>query len=205
MSDFDDSPFDESELAELTGDDPDTLTPEDIFSMVMLNKVKKTKVKVQLQDKEGDNIELPAIVEQLIKYIDDKLKDPSGNQFADQIMPLMSSAVLSTLGRIIGIRGTAFYLAEDNTRMALIWSMCVAFLLLKYVQKHELTINTIEEQVSDEEIEDFERKAKLNNIATLSELMGADPQQVLQELVDQGKITEDDLANLFKKDKKNGD
>lgn len=201
----DDSPFDESELAELAGDDPETLTPEDVFSMVMLNKTKGTKVKVELRDKEGDLVELPAVVQQLLDYIDNKLQDTEGNQFADQIMPLMSSAILSTLGRTVGIKATAFYLAEDTTRMALIWSMCVAFLLLKYVQKHELTINTIEEKVSEEEIESFERKAKANNIATISELMGMDSQEVLKELVNQGKITEDDLSELFKKGKKGDD
>lgn len=205
MSDYDDdSPYDDEDMSELMEDDPDSLTPEDVFKMVTLNKIKKTKVRVELQDKNGDKVDLPEVIGQIIEYIKDKTAEEEGNQFSDQIMPLMSQAVLSTLGRMLGIRLTAYHLANDSTRMALIWSMCTSFLLLKYVQKHELSINTFEESVSEEEIEAFERKAQANNVAMLGALVGEDPKQILEELLHSGKITEDDLQDIMGDSKKKG-
>lgn len=205
MSEFDgdDMELDESELDELR--DPDDLAPEDVFSMVMINKIKKTKVKVELQDKDGDKVDLSEVITELLRYMNDKMKSEESSQFADQIFPLVSQATVSTLGRLVGIQHTAFYLANDTTRTALIYSMAMAFLLLKYVQKHNLTINTFEEAVSDEEIEGIERKAEANKVAMLGAIMGEDPKEVLQKLVDEGRITEQDLSDMLGGKKGNDD
>ena len=203
MSEFDEMDFDESELEELR--DPDDLAPEDVFSMVMINKIKKTRVKVELQDKEGDKVELSEVITELLRYMNEKMKSDEGSQFADQIFPLVSNATVSTLGRLVGIQHTAFYLANDTTRTAIIYSMAMAFLLLKYVQKHELTINTFEEPVSEEEIEGVERRAEANKVAMLGAIMGEDPKEVLQKLMDEGRITEQDLSEMLGGKKGNGE
>jgi hypothetical protein len=137
--------------------------------------------------------------------MNEKMASEEGNQFADQIFPLVSQATVSTLGRLVGINTTAFYLANDNTRIAIIYSMGMAFLLLKYVQKHNLTINTFEESVSDEEIETIERKSEANKAAMISAVMGEDPKEVLQKLLEDGRITEQDLTDMLGGKKDNGD
>lgn len=200
MSDYDDEmDLDEDELEELYEDahDPDDLTPEEVFSMVMLNKIKKTKVTIQLEDKDGDVVSLADVVEGLIGYVKDKLQADEDNDFTAQIMPMMAQSLVSGLGRMIGIRGTAFYLAQEGTRHAMIYMMCVGFLLLKYVQEHNLLIHTYEEPVSDEEIEEIERKSKASSVATMGSMMGMDPRQILQHMVDQGQLSETDLEDLL--------
>jgi hypothetical protein len=206
MSDYDENDgmeLDQSELDELR--DPEDLAPEDVFSMVMINKIKKTKVRAELQDKDGDKVELSEVIAELLRYMNDKMKDTEGNQFADQIFPLVTQSMVSTLGRLMGIHSTAFYLANDGTRTAIAWSMAMAFLLLKYVQKHNLTINTFEEEVSDEEIESIERKAEANKVAMLGAMMGEDPKEVLKKMLDEGRITESDLEEMLGGKKGNGE
>lgn len=203
MSDCEDEmDLDEDELAELYEDqvDPDDLSPEDVFSMVMINRVKKTKITVQLEDKDGDTVALADIVEGLIGYVKDKIKDTDGNDFTEQIMPLMAQSVVSGLGRMLGIRATGFYLANEGTRHAIIYMMAVGFLLLKYVQQHELLIHTFEEEVSEEEIEELDRRSKASSIVTMGSAMGMDPKEILQGLMDKGKINESDLRSLLNED-----
>jgi hypothetical protein len=209
MSDFNDMDLDQDELDELYSDstDPDDLTPEEVFSMVMLNKIKGTKTTIQLEDKDGDIIELSDIIEQLIGYVKDKLSSAEDTDFTTQVVPMMGQALVSGLGRMIGIRGAAFYLAEENTRHAMIYMMCTGFLLLKYVQTHDLLIHTYEEEASEEEIAEIERKSKASSVATMTSLMGLDPHEVLNKMVETGQITSDDLADLLstaKKAKSNG-
>ena len=198
MSEWDDDgmELDEDELSELR-DNPDDITPEDIFKMVMVNKLRKIKVKVELRDKDGDKVELADIVTELIKYMKEQMGDENGNQFSDQILPLVSESLVSTLGRMLGIQVTAFYLSNDTTRTALLWSMAMAFLILKYVQKHGLIIHTMEEAITDEEIEEIERRSEANRVATLGAMLGENPRDILQKLLDEGKITSEDLEALM--------
>jgi hypothetical protein len=205
MTDFDDET--DPDLESLYEDmrDPDELTPEDVFSMVLLNKIKGTKVSVSLEDSDGDSVSLADTVEGLIGYVKDKLADDGDNDFVTQIMPLMAQSMVSGLGRMIGLQGTAFYLANEGTRHAIIYMMCVGFLLLKYVQEHGLKINTYEEEVSEEEIDEIERKSRASSVATMSSMMGMDPREVLQRMVDQGQISESDFEELFKNRKDDED
>jgi hypothetical protein len=199
MSDYDEIDLDEDELEDLYEDmsDPDDLTPEEVFKMVMLNKIKGTKVSIQLEDKDGDIVALADVVEGLIGYVKDKLQADEDSDFTAQIMPMMAQSLVSGLGRMIGIRGTAFYLAQEGTRHAMIYMMCVGFLLLKYVQEHGLLIHTYEEEVSEEEIEEIERKSKASSVATMGSMMGMDPREIMQQLVEKGELHEQDLEDLL--------
>ena len=203
MSDYEIDDDDLQDLYEDTQDDD--ITPEEMFSMVLLDKIKGTKVTIELKDKEGDVIELADIMEGLIGYIKDKLEDEEGSDFTQQIFPMMGQALVSGLGRMIGIRSTAFYLSNEGIRTSMVQMMSAGFLLLKYVQEHELMIHTYEEHVSIEEIESIERKSKASNIAIMGSLMGASPREILQKMVDEGQISEEDLAELISAGQKNED
>lgn len=189
--------WDEEELEELYTGGEDHVEPEDLFSMVMINKKRKVKTTVELRDADGDTIELKDVIQQLLQYSRDKMEDKSGNQFNEQIMPLMAQSVVSGLGRMIGIRATAFHLSNELTRAAFVQMMAIGLLILKFIQKEELKIYTYEEPVTDEEIEDIHRKSKANSVATLASLAGANPREVLEELRAQGHITDDDLQDIL--------
>lgn len=199
MTDFDDIDLDEDDIQSILEDDPDALTPEDVFTMVLLNKRNKTKVSVQLEDEDGDPIELADMMEELVNYVKDKLDDLEGNQVVDQIMPLMSQALVSGLGRLIGIQGTSFLIANPGTRMALIYMMMVSFILYKTVQVKGLKVVTTTVDVTQEEIDEVERKSKASSVASLSSMIGIDPREILEQMVENGTLTSDDLEDLLKK------
>jgi hypothetical protein len=184
----------------------DELLPEDVFKMVMINKARKVRTHVKLEDEKGDEVNLPETIEQLLNFVKSKLKDGEENQFADQILPLMSQSVVSGLGRMIGIYETGLYLTNETTRTAIIYMMAIGLLLLKFVQENNLTITTHEEPVSEEEIEEVIKKSKISSIATLTAAAGVNPREVLQQLVKEGKISEEDINEVLgeaKKDESN--
>jgi len=191
--------LDDDDIQSMMEDDPDALTPEDMFSMVLLNKRDKTKVSVELEDEDGDPIDLADMMEELVNYIKDKLDDEDGNQIVDQVMPLMSQALISGLGRLTGIQATAFFIANPNTRMALIYMMMVSFVLYKMVQVKGLKVITTTEDVTDDEIEEIERKSRASSVANMSAMMGMDPREILQQMVEKGDLTSDDLEDLMGK------
>ena len=196
MSEFDETDFDESEIF----DETESLTPEEIFKMVLINKEKGTSVHVELFDEDGDEVELSEIIEKLLTYIENKISSDEPNQFVDQIMPLMAQSVISALGRMLGLEHTAFYLTNETSRIALINMMSIAFLLLKFLQKNKITIRTVETDISEEEIETIKRKANAGSAATMGALLGLDPKEVLENLVEKGEITQEDLDAILNKD-----
>ena len=199
MSEFDEMDFDEEEMETLY-EDTDDLDPEDLFSMVTINRVRKKKVRVELEDETGDTVQLKDVITELLAYIKDKMEDEEGNQFTEQILPLMAQSVVSGLGRMIGIRPTAFYLSQPVARTAIINMMAVALYLLKFVQQKNLVINTFEEDVSEEEIDELDRRIKAESMATLAAFAGEDPRAVLKELREQGHLTDDDLKDILNED-----
>jgi hypothetical protein len=199
MSQFDETDFEEDELDELL-EDQEEMSPEEVFKMVMINKVKGTTVRVELLDKEGEQVELSEVIQKLLGYVENKLEDDDPNQFVDQIMPLMAQSVVSGLGRMLGIRQTAFFLTNEISRVALVNMMSIAFLLLKFVQQNELTIQTHEEEISEDEIQEIERKAKAGSAATMGALLGMDPKEILENLVEQGEISQSDLEAILSED-----
>lgn len=198
MSDEDfDNMFDEDEIQEAYGE-PNQLTPEEVFSMVMINKMRNKKVSCELIDSDGDEVELHEVVEQLLGYIKDRMQDEGENEFNDKIMPLMTQAMVSGLARMIGIPHTAFHMSNEVTRHAFIHMMGMSFLLLKWLQQKNITIQTIEEDISDEEIERLDRKSRAHDVATMGSLLGGSPQKILQELMENGQITEEDMHDMIK-------
>lgn len=198
-----DSPWDDVDPEDLDfmGEDPSVLTPEEAFKMITINHKKGTTVKVELENKDGELVELGDIVADLLEYMEEKNKENDGdNQFMNQILPLVAQGSISTIGRTAGLQNTAIYLSNPVLRGSFISAMAVGFLLLKYVQQNGLTIKTYEEKLSPEEIEELIRKTQVSSAATLAALSGLDPNEFLQMLLDKGMITQNDLKDLFEKD-----
>jgi hypothetical protein len=203
MSD-EDTPFDDDELrAAGLVEQPEDLTPEEVFSLVMINKKRLVKTTIELRDEQGGVVPLHEVVADLLKYLESKLASGEESQVADQIFPMMAQAMVSGLGRLVGTAMTGFFLASDVMRMSTIQMMCISFLLLKYVQEKKLTIYSVEEPVQEEEIQAVERKAKANSIAMLGAMSGLSYKDILKELVDKGELTQEDLANMLNKDGSN--
>lgn len=199
-----DSPFDDDYEQMMADDDGEQLRPEDVFSMVLINKKRNVKVDVELRDAEGNVIELYEVIEDLLKYIEKKLGTQEGNQFSDQIYPLMSKMLVSGLGRLVGIHRTGFYLAQDDTRYSFINMMSLSFLLLKYIQQKGLTIHTREESVTEEEIMEVERKVKENAELVMSAMQSHTSKSTIKSLLNSGKLSREDLKELLDEQDKQG-
>lgn len=202
MSDFDEMDFDglDEELAEAFEEDPENLQPEDVLKMVMVNRHKNTSITVEIKDKDDDVVDLPELITQILNYVKDQLKSEEGNLILDQLMPLISQSLVSGLGRMMGIQNTAFLLTNNITKTSLLNMMIVAMLLLKFVQENNLTIFTHEKEVTAEEMDEIDRKAKASSVMTMGSMMGMDPREVLKEMVRQGQLTSQDLADLVGED-----
>lgn len=206
MSD-EESPFDEEELQEAYGgegnDFGDTMSPEEVFSMVMINKKRLVKTQIELRDEHNESIPLHEVIADLLDYMKDKLKAEEVNQMADQIFPMMGQALVSGLGRLIGNSATAYYLANEVSRLSFIQMMCLSFLLLKYVQERKLTIYAIDEPVTEDEVQSVQRKSKANSLAMMGHMMGMSYKDILKELVDKGELTDEDLTDILNQKKSN--
>lgn len=196
MSDEDGIELDDDELENLYADDPDHLTPEDVLSLVLINKKTNKKLSIQLEDNDGDQVELPDILGELVGYIKDKLEDDD-NQLVNEIMPLMGQMLVSGMGRMLGLQATAAFVTNPNTRIALIYMMMISFTMYKLIQVKGLKINTVEEEVTDEEIETIERKSKASSVANMSAMLGLDPREALEQMVERGDITKQDLKDFL--------
>ncbi len=204
MSEDGESPFDDEEMAAAMDGQTEQLSPEEVFSLVMINKKRMVKTKIELKDEQGEVIPLHEVVSDLLAYMKGKLEANEESQIADQIFPMMGQVLVSGLGRLIGIPMTGFYLASDVARMSFMHMMSISFLMLKYVQEKKLTIIAVEEPVSDEEVQSVERKSKANSVAMMGAMTGMSYKDILKELVDKGELTQEDLQGMLDKDKGNG-
>jgi hypothetical protein len=89
------------------------------------------------------------------------------------------------------------YLSNPTLRFALIHTMTIGLLLLKFAQKNNLKIMTEEEEVTEEEIKRLQRMDKVTNIVTLAAAAGVHPKDAIKELYKSGQITKDDLNDLL--------
>lgn len=200
-----DSPYDDPDFQNLMDEEGNHLTPEDIFSMVLLNRKRMVRVNIELRDKEGNKLDLATdVIEDLLKYIDRKLNDDERNQFADQIFPLMGKILASGLARLLGVYKTGFYLTNDDTRYSFINMMSLSFLLLKYIQQKELSIHTVEEPITEEELNNIENRAKENAEMVASSIMSTTSnKKVVRNLLDKGLLSKEELRELLDEQKDN--
>ena len=204
MSDSDEMELDEDEIASMReGVDISDIDPEDLFHLTQINKNTNKKISIEVQTKEGETVLLRDIVQELLDYISNKLTDKNGNQFADQIFPLITQAIVPGLLKIVGTKMTACILSHNLMRDSIVHMMCVAFLLPKFIQQKGLSLQTFEENVSEEEITNMERRSNAGSTAMLAALAGIDPRAVLQQMRDQGLINETDLEDMLGKRKNN--
>lgn len=199
----DDMNFDELDLEDMYG--PEDLTPEDVFKAVMLNREKGVRLCVELRDKDNDIVLIKDIVEELLLYMKDKMESPDNNDFTNQILPLIAQASVSGLGRLIGIPEAGAILTSDTLRFATHQMMGMSLLLLKFIQKKELKIYSYEEEISEEEIEDLDRRSAASRVAMMGSTLGLDTRELLAEMLRQGKITKEDIEELTGEKNDSGD
>lgn len=167
-----------------------------IARVIMIDMDRKVKMTVQLRDEEGDEIPLKDTIEKLVEYISDKLKEEEINSTRQQIYPLMAQAMVGGLSKLLGSFYTSVILSNSTVRYSLIHMMTVGFYLLKFIQNKGIKIHTIEEPITADDIEAYQRLSKASDTITNTTLMGYDPKQVVQEMLKNGLLKHEDLEKL---------
>lgn len=133
-----------------------------------------------------DSIDVTEIAGKVSDYVADKLQSDDINVVRDQIYPFVSQIMSKSMVKIVGLDTAHFMLVSDLIRSSMIYNMTVAFLVYKFLQNNNYKITTSEEPISDQEIADYKRMSKENELAALAAIMGVSVEE-FQEAVAQGK------------------
>lgn len=197
--------FDEEDLEDLTEDHPslDSLSPEEIIQVATVDKVRKVRITAEIRDEDGNVTPLHEIIEELLGYIKRKIESDDTNNFKEQIAPLMNQTLASGLPRLIGIGPACFYITNESARVSISIMMSLSLLLLKYIQEQKLTIFTVEEPLTDEEMESLQKRSDASSIATMGYAMGMTHKQIMETLLENDMVTREDLEDMLniRKDK----
>lgn len=166
------------------------------FDTFFINYDNNTMVKTALKDQNDQVVALEDVIKSLTSYIKEKVDSKETNTFKDQILPLMTQAVILALPDLIGTEETALLTARPHAKFGLIYAMGTAFLLLKYMQKHNISIETTEEEMNKEDIDRLIKRISINNAVILGIEEGMSKEEILTELLSLGKITEEDINDF---------
>jgi len=168
----------------------------EIFRLVLLDPIAKQRLSVKLKDKEGDEVSITEITSSVTEYILDKLKDEKPNQIKSEIMPIISQAMVAGMAKLIGNDNAVYVLSDSYMRGLFLDLMMVAFALLKFIQKKDLSIVTMAEPVTEEEISSYRRTTHCASAISRASLLGVSPRDLIKEMLSRGLIREEDLTTM---------
>lgn len=175
-------------------------TIDELYKVTMIDRIRKVKITIQLKDEEGDEIPVRETIEQLTSYISDKVAEDKPNVTKQQVMPLMAQAMVGGMIKLLGPSHAMLMLSNQVTRYGLINMMTVSFYLLKWLQKNKIKIHTIEDSITEEEIDMYDRINTAGDLSIQAAAMGADPKKVIREMIKLGKLKKSDLAQMGTED-----
>jgi hypothetical protein len=175
---------------------------DDVFKLVTIDKNRKKRISVKIIDTDGDEVPFRQTVRQIMKYVEDKLSldNSDGNQMVNQVMPLVTQAMVSGMPEVMGTTRAAQIMAIEGLRLPLIFMMVLSFSLLKFIQQKNFKIVTIEEDITEEEWDKLIRMTKASEITTLGAMAGISPKEILKELLQKGDLTIDDIKEMTGKE-----
>lgn len=174
----------------------DTLSTDQLFSVVMIDRARKVKVTIQLRDQDGDEIPVRETIEKLTEWIVDQAKSEDRNVCNQQILPLMGQAMVGGMIKLLGPHSAAVMISGEATRYGLLYMMTVGFYLVKWLQKKKIKIRTFEKPITDEEIEMYDRISKASDISVQASTLGMDPKNIFREMIKAGKLRHSDLEQF---------
>jgi hypothetical protein len=169
---------------------------DEFYRVVMIDPVRKTELKIQLCDSEGDEVSLKETIQQLTEFVADKLKAEDTNTTKHQVTPLMAQAVVRGLIKLAGEAHACVMLSNESVRYALVHMMTVGFYLLKWIQKKKVKIQTTEHPVTDEDIAMYTRCSRATDSLTQFAAAGGDPKQLVKEFISDGTLKKEDLTEM---------
>lgn len=170
---------------------------QDLIKMVLINKERKVRISVELKDKDGSPVVLKEVIANILEYISDKLGDKTENSFTEQIYPLMAQTLAAGVATLVPTGEAAYILTSENIKNSYMTMMSVGFLLLQYIKQNNYTIYSIEEPVSDEEIEAWDKRSRATSIATKAHMLGIEFDLAVALLNRKGHISVEEAGDLL--------
>lgn len=174
--------------------------PKDWCKVIAIDRRRKVRMDAELRDEEGNLIDINETVENTANFVVDKMKADDQNMIQQQVFPVMAKAAVTALSEFVGPQTAGLMISQELFRSALTTCMMSAFLLMQFITKNKIKIYTSEQNVSDAELESYDRVNKASSVASLATQLGANPRDVIREMVKQGKLTREDLSALGAED-----
>jgi len=170
--------------------------PRDWCKVVAIDRIRKVRMNAELRDTDGSIIDIQDTVENLAEYVLDKMKDEEANTIQRQVFPVMAHAAVTTLTQLVGQQTAGLLMSQELFRSTITSSMMISFLLMQFIKKNDIKIYTSEESITDEEMASYDRVNAATSVTTLAATLGADPKEIIRELIKQGRLTKEDLKAL---------
>lgn len=190
--------YDEDDDSLFDDEPKESIKVEDFFNIVTIDKKRKKRITIRLEDVDGDEVPIKEAVENLTEYVIDKASnkdDDENNHVINKLAPLVGHALVCGLPKVIGDRLTIMMLSMEHYRHSMSMMMLLSFVLIKWVQDKKLKIITMEEDISDEDLEKQEKLHKANSAAMISAMLGLTPEEAIKELAKSGDVDLDDVLD----------
>ena len=169
---------------------------DNLFQIVMVDKIRKTKIITTLKDKDGNEVQLKEMVEGLTDWVYKNIVSKEENNCQKQIFPLMGNAATVAMTKLYGQSISTYFLTSNYIRYALFYAMTIGFYLSTWFQKKGIKVHTQEESLTEQDIESYERINQLSESSIYLSMLNMDPKEIVKKLYEQGHIKDEDLEKL---------
>lgn len=164
-------------------------------SLVTIDRKRKKLIRIELRDKNGHLVEVEEIADKLSSFVLDKM-DTEGSTCITQVAPLMGDSMLVSVNKILGSRAASVLLTIEPIRYAFLNTMSVGFYMYRFLQKNDIKIHTIEEDISDEKLHEYELNNQVHSVATAGMMAGLTATEVIEEILKTGIASKEDLHKM---------
>ena len=169
--------------------------PLKIIKMEWIDKQNCTKYTTVIE-KDGVQQDKETIINDLIDFVQEKLMLDTNNATKNQVNPLIIDVVTTTVSKNMSFYDASILLANNQILTMLRYSGIVSFYLMKYLEKNKLTLKTIEEHISKQDVEDYVHFTNVNQVLSKLEELGFSYTQIVQDMYKKKYITKDDLKKM---------
>ena len=167
------------------------------YSLTLIDKKNWTRVTVTIEDNENNKYPIDEIVQNLLKYVEQEVKKDKSS-IVSQIYPVMSQLMVPILYNLGGEALAHMLVSGEIIKNAILDSMTVSFLFLKYIQQKELKIISSSEVLTAQEIEFIKRHTEeVNESSPITQLLGVPPAELLKSLYQNGDISKEEINKLI--------
>lgn len=183
---------------------------EDIFKFATIDKVRNKLMTIKLEDKNGAEILIDEIITQVNDYIVEQLSSKEeDNVCLQQIFPLVACILNKSI--ISSMKGhtdlATGIVSQHLIRDAFMNEMLITYYFMKFIQKNNIKIISLQKDISEEDIKKAIITDKIGSFALMANMSGVPIKNMIdtimksgnisrEELLETGLFTEEDFKNI---------